>query len=55
MASIMEQNGNGSLIDSVPVTVTLGTQIENEHLWINANRLFKKSLFASILRFSFSF
>ena len=40
----MEQNGNGSLIDSVPAPVTnpVGTQIENEHLRIITDRLFQK-------------
>ena len=44
MAPIMEQNGNGALVDSVPAPVTdpVGTQNENEHLRIDAKRLFQK-------------
>ena len=39
----MEQNGNGSLIDdSVPVPLTVGTQIENEHLRISVDRILQK-------------
>ena len=40
----MEQNGNGALVDSVPALVTnpVGTQNENEHLRIDAKRLFQK-------------
>ena len=40
----MGQNGNGALVDSVPAPVTdpVGTQNENEHLRIDAKRLFQK-------------
>ena len=40
----MEQNRNGSLIDSVPAPVTdpVGTQNENEHHRIDTKRLFQK-------------
>ena len=43
MAPIMEQNGNGALVDSVPAPVTdpVATQDENEHLRIDAKRLFQ--------------
>ena len=42
MVTIMGQNGNGALVDSIlaPVTDPVGT--EDEHLRINAKRLFQK-------------
>ena len=41
----MEQNGNGALVDSVPAPVMdpVGTQNKNEHLRIDAKRLFQKT------------
>ena len=42
MAPIMEQNGNGALVDSVPAPVTDPVGTEDEHLRISADRIFQK-------------
>ena len=42
MATIMGQNGNGAIVDSVLAPVTDPVDTEDEHLRIDSKRLFQK-------------